>query len=108
MDIILFILLTQMETLFRMDPTIATHQYNGNLSVGALLMSTLKATTLDLHIPRTVLLMSLVVQEGVIGPIPKDGPQTGMSSMGHISSYLDPLRRVLHSRIEIFPTCPPT
>lgn len=95
-----------METLFCMDPTIATHQYNENLSVGALLMNTL--ATMDLPTPRTVLLMSLVVQEGVIGPIPKDGPQTGMSSMGHISSYLDPLRRVLHSRIEIFPTCPPT
>ena len=109
MDITLFILLAQMETaLFRMDPTVATRQYNGNLSAGGHPMSILEVNTLDLHTPRTVPLMSLVVQVGVIGPIPKDGPQTGMSSMDHISFCLVRLRKVLRSRTEIFPTCQPT
>lgn len=108
MDITQFILLTQMETLSHTDPTVATRQYNVNLSAGALLMSTLEATTQDLHTPQTVPLMSLVVQEGVIEPTHKDGPQTGMNSMGHISSCLVLLWTVLHSRIEISPTCLPT
>ena len=108
-DITLFILLAQMETaLFHMDPTVATLQYNGNLSAGGHPMSTLEANTVDLHTPRTVLLISLVVQVEVIGPIPKDGPQTEMSSMDHISFYLVRLRKVLLSRTEIYPTCQPT
>lgn len=109
MGITLFILLTQMETaLFHMDPTVATRQYNGNLSAGGHPMSTLKANTLDLHTPRTVPLMSLVVQVEVKGPIPKGGPQTGMSSMDHINFYLVHLLKVLRCRTEIFPTCQPT
>lgn len=108
-DIVLFILLAQMETaLSHMDPTVATLQYNGNLSAGGHPMSILEANILDLHTPRTVPLISPVVQVGVIGPIPKDGPQTEMSSMDHISFCLARLRKILLSRTEIFPICQPT